>query len=167
MKTIILMRHAQASHSSDSERDFDRQLTAEGRNVATRTAVALNHAGIRLDRIVCSAAVRTCQTADIVASVAEFFGPTDALEELYLAESFQIAASAAQQCASDDQTLLIVGHNPGVAALIGRLSETVYPVPPSTAAVFEVQIVDWSEFYDDSKHPCSLQKMIRDGETIV
>jgi phosphohistidine phosphatase len=167
MKKIILMRHAQAEQSADAERDYDRQLTAEGRNMATRTAVVLNHAQLRPDRIICSAATRTRQTADLVASVTEFFGVTELVEDLYLAESSRLASSIPEYGSQEDKILLLVGHNPGIADLIGILSAEAHSVPPSTAAVFQVPIDDWSQFASTNPADFRLTKMIRRGEIVV
>jgi len=167
MKTLILMRHAQAEHTGDQMPDFDRQLTPDGHNMATRTAVALNHARIRPDRIVCSAAARTRQTAEIVASVSDFFGPVDSDEALYLADSEQIAILVGQKAAEEEQTLLVVGHNPGIGELIASLARETHSVPPSTAAVFELDVDQWEELPERISAGHTLKKMIRKGEVVI
>lgn len=170
MKTIVVMRHAKAEKQTASDQDFDRQLTPDGVTMATRTAVALNHGGIRLDRIICSSSARTAQTAEIVSSVADFNGEVVKLDELYLAESRDIAAAIRDHSAAEDQTVLLVGHNPGVAELMCGWAGESLEVPPATAAVFETPIDDWTNLGyagNATNTGYRVRRLIRRGEVVV
>ena len=127
MKTLCLMRHAEAEKGGD---DHARPLTAHGISQARKAAQWLQEQGIRPDFIISSDAVRTRQTADII-------GPNPQLtRDLYLAEAQTIFDLIPQ----DFETVLIMAHNPGIYELALRLAgkngEELLGMPTATIAVF-------------------------------
>ena len=136
VKTILLMRHAQAASESPGQTDFDRVLTVEGRETSLQTGRSLAIAGIRVDRVLVSAAARTSETAAIVASVVGPQAVTIRLPELYNAPTFSIEAVIRTQLCDDDSCVLVVGHNPGIAGVMCRWSGQSLSVPPATLTMF-------------------------------
>ncbi len=144
MKTVVLMRHAKAKPQESAERDFDRRLTHEGRRIARLTAQQLSDAGIAIDRVIVSAARRTAETGQIVAAAVCPDAPLLALEELFHAPAEGYAASIREQADAADETVLVVGHNPGIGELMSLWAETPLAVSPATAAVFRFDVSDWA-----------------------
>ena len=67
-RQVILVRHAHAEWPNWSGRDFDRPLTPRGEEDAARTAQELRLAGHRPALLLASPALRTRQTARIIAT---------------------------------------------------------------------------------------------------
>ena len=83
MKTILLMRHSHATSNNPAYSDHQRPLSNKGRELAQVTADLLTE--LRPDRILCSSAARTQQTADVfAANIANGLRP-ESFESLYLA----------------------------------------------------------------------------------
>ncbi len=133
-KRLLLLRHAQAE-SGGGLPDHDRHLTAEGRLDAAEVGRWLHTQGIVCDLVLCSTAVRTRATWDVVA---HHGGHTEFVE--YRRAVYQGGPSGVletiQEEAGEVATLLVVGHAPsmpilasvltdgeGSAAAHGRLSE--------------------------------------------
>ncbi|MEO2034449.1 MAG: histidine phosphatase family protein, partial [Planctomycetaceae bacterium] len=78
------MRHSHAV-GEHTCRDFDRQLTDDGIQLANATGSLLNELRIVPDLILTSAASRTVQTGECVAAQFESSIPLSSREELYQA----------------------------------------------------------------------------------
>ena len=117
MRVLILMRHAKAVRDYEAPSDFDRGLTKRGWEEAARTSRLLADIGLHPDRALVSNAQRTRDT------IAAFEDPPRDIEfddALYLAgpRTLHTAASAA----ADADTLLMIGHNPGLKQLAAELA---------------------------------------------
>jgi len=139
------MRHGQAASSpaNSAGGDYDRPLTSGGAKETASMATWLQEQQWQPDAILCSAARRTRETAEVLRQGLSL--PQDSRysdPRLYLAEAGTILSVLAEQPA-DWQTLIVVGHNPGVASLIAGLSGQHHPVPPATMALLEAQTPDW------------------------
>ena len=115
MHELVLLRHAEASPAVLDGDDFQRPLTASGREAARAAAARLAQQSWRADRLLYSPAVRTRETAVLIAEAQRLEGAQlIAVPELYLAtprvlrEVLQIHHAQARQ-------LMIVGHNPGLS----------------------------------------------------
>lgn len=120
---LILVRHAHAEWPHYSGRDFDRPLTPQGEEGARATGRAIREAGLRPALLLASAALRTRQTAEIIAQ--ELALPPGALrfsENLYNAPDVTIQVEA-QAAAVNGGLLMVVAHNPGVSELARVLAD--------------------------------------------
>ena len=121
MKRLILMRHGKAERSNPGG-DFERALTERGRADAALMGRLLVDEGLVPDIGVVSAARRTQQTW---AAASESFPQalTRTLGGLYNADAGRILLEAEAAGVGHD-TVMLVGHNPGIHALtIGLLRE--------------------------------------------
>ena len=66
MKRLFLLRHAKAQPADGSIEDFDRTLLLSGMQDGAAMARYLRKGDYKLDLILCSAAARTAQTAELV-----------------------------------------------------------------------------------------------------
>ncbi len=116
MRTLILMRHAKAVRAHEADSDEGRGLTGRGRRDAASAGAAMANAGLKPALALVSTAERTRETAEH--GLAEFGLETRFEDALYHAapESIWDAFSA-----SDADTVVIVGHNPGVGDLVSQL----------------------------------------------
>jgi phosphohistidine phosphatase len=157
------MRHAEAAAEEPGESDFDRCLTTDGVRMAQVTAAAMKHRGFRFDRIISSSATRTLQTAEIIADEMQLGVDRLNLDELYLAPAKAFEAAICERAFDDESTVLIVGHNPGIAGLICRWADRALAVPPATVAVFNSTADTWHDVRLTKIHVPKLVCLIQDG----
>lgn len=143
MTRLVLMRHAKAVRAPGMT-DHDRPLAGRGRTDAVLVADWLQAHGFAPDLVIASDSARTRETMNIVLPR---FSPLPAarLEPgLYLAEAEEILAVA--QTAPAPETLMLIGHNPGIAELAVALTGVGEPedvrriaasFPTSAAAILE------------------------------
>ena len=160
------MRHAKAANEEPGETDFDRCLTTEGIRMAQETAAVIKERGFRINRIISSSAVRTRQTAAIVAEKMQLNVDRLELEELYLAPAKAFEAAVCERTFDDESTVLIVGHNPGIAGLMCRWADKILAVSTSTVAVFESTAETWHDVRLTKIHVPKLVCLIQDGKVV-
>jgi phosphohistidine phosphatase len=124
MKRLLLLRHAKAEQAGkDSSDDFARRLTDRGRRDAARMGAFLHENGYAPDLVLCSVSARTRETWQLVAEELGTAPAAQFLKPLYLAPAKTIL-TALQNTDGAAQTLLMIGHNPGMedtAASLARV----------------------------------------------
>jgi phosphohistidine phosphatase SixA len=132
MHELILLRHAEAEPPRDGKDDRERKLTEHGKNEARAAGEWLASHGIKYDRILCSPAARTKETAALALGQIE---PTYE-QEIYDATPGDLFELLDEQ--SDVERVVLVGHNPGIEQLVAFLvegrSEDYRGMPPGGMA---------------------------------
>jgi phosphohistidine phosphatase len=122
MKKLILFRHTKAVPDDVMADDHARPLAARGREAAELMGVFMNEKGIGAQRVLCSTAQRTRETLELAAAAWEKApGYVEHLKDLYLAPPLKILAMVHQQ-PDEAESLMIVGHNPGLHMLAVELA---------------------------------------------
>ena len=119
MRRLILMRHAEAAAETGAG-DHARPLTSQGRNDARRAGEALAEVDCPQFALV-SDSRRTRETFELVQDRLGAAVPHRFLRELYGASPPDILA-ATHEAPPTVLCLLIIGHNPGIADLVGETS---------------------------------------------
>ncbi len=119
MKRLFLLRHAKAQPQDGGIEDFDRTLMLTGMQDAGAMARYMRKSDYKADLILCSSAVRTTQTAELV--LHELESEIEYREALYLADAAKIVA-AVRGAPVSVSALMIVGHNPGLEATATQLA---------------------------------------------
>ena len=135
MKTLYLMRHAKSSWSFDDLSDEQRPLNDRGRDDAPRMGQALAARNIRLDLLLASTAVRSLTTAALVAKEIDY--PHEQIEvrpEIYHAEP-KTLLRVVRDSPDAAQSVLLVGHNPGISELANLLSPNHLSEEMTTSAI--------------------------------
>jgi phosphohistidine phosphatase len=152
MKSLLLIRHAKSSWTSDVLNDFDRPLNERGKKEAPEMANRLIKKEITIDCFVSSPARRAKKTAKLF--IAEFGKDENEIvfiPELYHAgtETFTKVISAFHD---DFETVAIFSHNPGITEFANLLIDVELDNMP-TCAIFAVKssVDHWSEFADAKK----------------
>jgi phosphohistidine phosphatase len=120
MKRLFLLRHAKAQPADGGTEDFDRTLLLSGMQDASAMARHVRKSGYAPDLILCSAAARTTQTAELL--LHELDCEIDYRDTLYLADATKLIA-AVRGAPAFSSALMLVGHNPGMedcAATLAR-----------------------------------------------
>lgn len=115
-RRLFLMRHAQAAHFAPGGGDRDRVLTAQGESQARRIGDVLT--GIGIERVLCSPAVRTRQTAEGLGLPLA----VTVVDALYNCPPTSIATTLAR-LPEYIRTVLVVGHFPGIPGLVQTLAD--------------------------------------------
>jgi phosphohistidine phosphatase len=121
MKRLLLLRHAKAVPATGASADIARPLAERGERDARRIGERLRERRLHAALILTSPATRALATAHIVASAIDYPRESIRLDgRLYLAEPATILDIVAAQDAALE-TLLVVGHNPGLTEAAHRL----------------------------------------------
>ncbi len=141
---LYLLRHADAANTGTDWRDITRELTPKGRTQARAVGELL--APQRVDLVLCSSATRARQTTELLS----LHAPTRYLDRLYNAGTRQLLAELS---GVEDrlQTVLVVGHAPGIPALAVNLADREHSSPEALSMIrynFPPATLVGLEFYD-------------------
>ena len=158
MKTLLLLRHAKSSWKHPELADHDRPLNKRGKRTAPRVSALLQDEDLIPDLILCSSAVRAHTTALLVAKACAYAGEIKRIRKLYLAEA-QTYVEVLRQVAEKHARVLVVGHNPGLEALIESLTGEAMAMPTAALAQVELSLKRWSDL--DTDTDCKLVNVWR------
>ncbi|WP_018654076.1 SixA phosphatase family protein [Actinomadura flavalba] len=132
MSTLLVLRHAKAADGAGLA-DADRPLTERGRRDAAATGDWLRAQGLVPDAVLCSAAVRTRETA-----AALNLGTAVTFDDgIYQSDAAALLRIVREE--GSGGTLLVIGHNPTVHQLVFDLTGGApASFPTSTLAVIDV-----------------------------
>ena len=156
MKRLLLLRHAKAG-PDEGQGDHARPLAGRGRRDAPAMGKAMRKAGLVPDHVLCSGAARTRETWALVAETLKAKPEVTVTDALYLAPR-QTILKTVQALAGVAETVMVVGHNPGLedcaAALLARKADAEERArrdemggkfPTGTLAVIDCDIASWTE----------------------
>lgn len=145
-KRLTLLRHAKAVTAAPSMPDRERPLKDRGRRDALQMGRHLRLAGVAPSLILTSPALRTLETARLVAG--ETGCPSKHLRiegDLYLASPEDILGVLGWQ----DEALndiLVCGHNPGLSELLEQLTGAgIDDLPTCGFGIIEAAIDRWDQ----------------------
>jgi len=151
MHTLYLLRHAKSSWSDPALPDRERPLAPRGRRDAKRVAEHLVRLGVEPGLVLCSAAVRTRETLQLVRPA---LGATTSVvleDELYAAAADTLLERL-RAVPDGVASVLLIGHNPGLqdlALLLASAGEELAPLeakfPTAALATLAVPKAGWSE----------------------
>jgi phosphohistidine phosphatase len=148
MKTLYVLRHGQAVPEGAAASDHERELTPRGHADVLKTAQHLRDGGKPPSLILASNAARARQTAQQCADTLPGPPLLTLLEGLYLAEPpLYLAALAARAQGHDG--VLVVGHNPGLEALIYVLTDRSEHLATASLVEIALPIAAWTELSDE------------------
>ncbi len=163
-KILMIMRHAKSSWSSAATKDHDRPLNNRGIRDAPFMAKYLAENGYRPDLIVSSTALRAKTTAEMfIANHPDLDCEFSLLQDLYHAPP-DVYIDVLSQLKSDANTVMFVGHNPGLEYLTQQLSGEYHSMPTSATAIFRIEIEHWSDFDSTQTAKIELIDVLRPKE---
>jgi len=118
-KKLTLLRHAKAANALPGLDDHARRLNGRGRAAAAQ--VGIESADARPELVLCSDAVRTRETWEILSQAWEVLPPVRFEAALYLAEADALL-DRLRQVAPAVGHVWLIGHNPGLEELASQLS---------------------------------------------
>ena len=144
MKTLLILRHAKSSWKDASLADHDRPLNKRGKRDAPRMGRLLQEQGLVPDRIISSTAKRARNTAKAVAKACDCKDKVELTSEFYHAGPGAYLA-VLQNVSDDGQRVMVVGHNPGMEALVSHLTGRMETMPTAALAHVVLPIEKWDE----------------------
>ena len=124
-------------------RDFDRPLADRGREACAVIGDYIKDKGIDFDLVLVSTAVRTRETIELVKARAEFRGEVRYDERIYEATTSQLL-ELISPVDNDRQSVLLVGHNPGIEELLALLTGEPQHVTTANFAKIKIKATKWS-----------------------
>jgi len=156
MKRLLLLRHAKASQDS-SGGDYARPLAPRGRRDAPVMGKAMREKNYMPELVLCSGAARTRETWALAGPELGTEPIVEVSDALYLAP-WPAILKIVKAVPDSVQTLLVVGHNPGMencaAMLLGppvtaeeraRRAVMAGKFPTGALAVADCNIATWNE----------------------
>lgn len=142
MKELTLLRHAEALASSRDDRS--RELSQRGRGQARALGEALRERGFSPGAVLRSPAARAGATAEILLGALGLDPEVVVAEGLYGASAGEMAAIVAAEGGSAE-SLLVVGHNPGIEALASALGGKPLGMGTCGCVILRFSCGSWAE----------------------
>jgi phosphohistidine phosphatase len=137
---LYLIRHSIAENISINKKDFDRELTQEGKEVIKKTSKAWKNYIKQFDIVLTSPLTRAVQTAEIISSNLQ--GITNLIKDNNLSTGSRTADLIDLLNSLDFKNVAIVGHQPDLSIHINNFCGTGsfnLAFPPASIAKIEFE----------------------------
>ena len=162
---LYVMRHAKSDWSSPQISDFERPINKRGTRNAMRIGGWMNENNHIPQKIISSPALRAKETIELVVAQITKFNHEDLIfqDDLYLAEFTQLI-EIINTYQNDAQSLMLVGHNPGIENLVNYLCSQSgnLDTAVTTANLFIFEYADNS--FNPATDSCALIEAIKPRE---
>lgn len=162
MKKLFILRHAKSSWDNSDLSDFERPLNEHGLKTAPFMGEVLRKNNINPDLILSSPAKRAKQTAILVKESGKLESSILYEERVYEAGALQLF-HLIEEISDEFDSLLLVGHNPGLEGLIRVLTDEAQTMPTAALAIINLEISRWNELQANCGF---LQAVIRPKEEL-
>ena len=161
MKEIYVLRHAKSSWDNSNLSDFDRPLADRGISDAKKMSNFLKDMNIKIDKVLCSNAIRAKETFDLTADGFNFeIDKATYLDKLYFGDTTTIIQDL-KELDESLNNILIVGHNPTLHYLVEILTnESINRFTTCNLAIISHD----GEWVSLNSQQCSLKSLIRPKE---
>ena len=148
MRTLYLLRHAKSSWKDVTLPDFDRPLKDRGRKAAKRIGKYLTREKLSDPLVLCSPAMRTRETAEIVLKHAHLRVEVRYEERIYEA-SLRDLLLVVSEIPDDKQVVIMIGHNPGFEELLAYLTGEGRRMPTAALVKIKFDVESWTDIKED------------------
>jgi phosphohistidine phosphatase len=135
MKTLVIIRHAKSSWSNADLNDHDRPIKGKGRDRTHKVAGYLKEHNIVPDLMVSSTAVRTVETASIIAHELNYPLESIVCEKTFYHANVSSITDYLFGLNNDVDTVFIFGHNPTFTHLSNNFVDDPIDWLPTTGTV--------------------------------
>ncbi len=149
MKTLYLLRHAKSSWKDIQISDHDRPLNSRGKRDAPRMGKLMKSLSLNPDLILSSTAVRARKTAELVSKASQLECPVELREELYHASVIDYY-DILHTLYYDENSLMIIGHNPGMEDFLYSMTAQTDPMKTATLAEIAIPVATWKDFLQET-----------------
>jgi len=153
MKTLFLLRHAKSSWDGGGNlADFDRPLNKSGLEAVPLVGERIFDNQFQIDLILSSPAKRAKQTAILIKETAQVKSDVRYNDKIYEASPRCLIEVISETVEENKNSLMLVGHNPGLEGLIKALTGETQAMQTAALAVIDLKIELWSEITYDCGH---------------
>jgi len=158
MKTLYIVRHAKSSWGFPDLKDEERPIIEKGIHNTNLMVKELVRREVMVDKMICSKARRTIETAKILARGLNY--PIEKIESnkvLYTSDVDDLY-EIIREIEDDIYNLMIIGHNPTLTQFVNRfLTEEIEILNTSAVLAFEFETKNWFDF---EKSTCETKFML-------
>lgn len=147
MKTLLILRHAKSSWDNANLTDHERPLNKRGKQDAPRMGKLLAELSLTPDLIITSSAERALTTAELAALHSGYEQEIMVTRQLYHADP-EDYLEVLREKGEPHTCVMVVGHNPGMEALVEDLTGSYQVMPTAALAQVSLPIDSWVEFTD-------------------
>lgn len=144
MKTLLLMRHAKSSWKHNDIKDFDRPLNKRGEIDAPLMGNLIVEQELIPQLILSSPALRARMTTEAIVKQMNYSGEVQYFDSFYLAEP-SVYFDLVRTLPEELERVLLMGHNPGLEAVLQVLTKQVVPLPTAALAHIALPLQQWSD----------------------
>lgn len=157
-RQLVVIRHTKSSWKEPGARDFDRPLKKDRLDDARKVGKYLHGLKLTPDAVICSPAMRTRQTAELMCEKLQFsFEQVTFDKRIYESSAAEIM-QVVRETEATVQNLVVIGHNPSLTHFVNLLvPNSVNELPTTGVAWLELESTDW-EIYTTT--PASLRYFI-------
>lgn len=140
MLTLILLRHAKSDWSAKYDTDHERPLAKRGKKDADMMGKLLNGAKEKPDLVISSTSIRTSETIKLVMKNSKWDCKVELTDELFESTPSKVIEKLQKQ-PDDLKTIVLVGHEPELSLLTGKLiggGNVRFPTAAAACINFEV-----------------------------
>ena len=148
MKNLLILRHAKSSWNNTNLSDHERPLNKRGKRDAPRMGKLLAEQNLTPDLIITSSAERALTTAELVALNSGYEEEITVTRHLYHGDPedyFEVLREKGDL----HHCVMVVGHNPGMEALVEDLTGAYERMPTATLIQIELPFDSWAECADE------------------
>jgi len=155
MRRLMLLRHAKSDWTAPAGRDHERPLSARGRESAPKMGAYMARHALVPDLVIASTATRVVETISLV--LPAFDRPPKVVTDkrIYESEADELLG-VIKGTPRTAHSLLLVGHNPGLAELASLLMASgdvearqrlIEKFPTAALAVIDFALDDWAKLH--------------------
>jgi phosphohistidine phosphatase len=148
MKTLFILRHAKSAWDNSDLSDFERPLNSRGLDAARFIGGLIYERNLHPQIIISSSAKRAKQTAVLVKEIAEIAQPITFDERIYEASPLALF-SLINEFDNKYESVMLVGHNPGLESLVRILTRENQTLPTAALVKINLGIEHWSNLETD------------------
>jgi phosphohistidine phosphatase len=139
MKTLVLVRHGKSDRNYEG--GLQRPLSLQGWRDSERMAETFHEFDLEIDAVFSSPALRAKSTAECFAGWMQL--PVSEDDRLYDAGASELL-DVVQETEDFCDTILLVGHNPGISEFLRVLLDSDYSdMSPASVAVLNFDVPEW------------------------
>lgn len=142
MKKLVIIRHAKSDWEDNTLDDFERPLNNRGLKNAPLMGKILKEKNLKPDLILSSPATRAICTAQAIAKEVGY--EDEIMQNQYIYEAYvNTLQDIISYIHDDNNTVFLVGHNPGVSALAYMLSDLKESIPTCATVEIDFDTDSW------------------------
>lgn len=161
---LYLLRHAEAESWNPLGNDFSRALSSIGNRHAQLISEWAFETLSPPDTILCSPAKRTRETlAPILSRWPRLLATTDYVDSMYNA-SLNMLLTLAEDAFSYSERLLLIGHNPGIAAMLLNVLQSTQADGIKTVGTGTLAVIEFPDHFQRQTRTGNLLHLIRQND---